>query len=84
MIGRRAHDVRREDALDHVYGYTVANDVSARDLQFADGQWVRAKSIDTFCPVGPVIVTADEIPDPQALRLRAGSTARSCRTRRPT
>jgi 2-keto-4-pentenoate hydratase/2-oxohepta-3-ene-1,7-dioic acid hydratase in catechol pathway len=69
VIGRRAHRVSREDALDHVFGYTVANDVSARDLQFADGQWVRGKSLDTFCPVGPVVVTADEVPDPQALRL---------------
>jgi 5-carboxymethyl-2-hydroxymuconate isomerase len=69
VIGTRAHDVAVEDALDHVYGYTVANDVSARDLQQADGQWVRAKSLDTFCPLGPVLVTADEIPDPQALHL---------------
>jgi 2-keto-4-pentenoate hydratase/2-oxohepta-3-ene-1,7-dioic acid hydratase in catechol pathway len=69
VIGRRAHRVAADDALDHVYGYTVANDVSARDLQFADGQWVRAKSLDSFCPIGPVLVTADEIPDPQALRL---------------
>jgi 5-carboxymethyl-2-hydroxymuconate isomerase len=69
VIGRRAHNVAIEDALAHVYGYTVANDVSARDLQFADGQWVRAKSLDSFCPLGPVLVTADEIPDPQALRL---------------
>jgi 2-keto-4-pentenoate hydratase/2-oxohepta-3-ene-1,7-dioic acid hydratase in catechol pathway len=69
VIGRRARDVGRDDALDHVYGYTVGNDVSARDLQFSDGQWVRAKSLDTFCPLGPVVVTADEIPDPQALRL---------------
>jgi 2-keto-4-pentenoate hydratase/2-oxohepta-3-ene-1,7-dioic acid hydratase in catechol pathway len=69
VIGRRAHRVAPEDALAHVYGYTVANDVSARDLQFADGQWVRAKSLDSFCPIGPVLVTADEIPDPQALRL---------------
>jgi 2-keto-4-pentenoate hydratase/2-oxohepta-3-ene-1,7-dioic acid hydratase in catechol pathway len=69
VIGRRARNVATEDALAHVYGYTVANDVSARDLQFADGQWVRAKSLDTFCPLGPVLVTADEIPDPQALRL---------------
>ena len=58
-----------EQALQHVFGYTVVNDVSARDLQFSDRQWVRAKSLDTFCPLGPVIVTADEIPDPQALRL---------------
>jgi 2-keto-4-pentenoate hydratase/2-oxohepta-3-ene-1,7-dioic acid hydratase in catechol pathway len=69
VIGRRAHGVAVGDALQHVYGYTVANDVSARDLQFSDGQWVRAKSLDTFCPLGPVLVTADEIPDPQALSL---------------
>jgi len=69
VIGRTARNVAPEDALGHVYGYTVANDVSARDLQFADGQWVRAKSLDSFCPIGPVVVTADEIPDPQALRL---------------
>jgi len=69
IIGRRAHDVAVEDALDHVFGYTIGNDVSARDLQFSDGQWVRAKSLDTFCPLGPLLVTADEIPDPQALRL---------------
>jgi 2-keto-4-pentenoate hydratase/2-oxohepta-3-ene-1,7-dioic acid hydratase in catechol pathway len=69
VIGARARNVAIEEALGHVYGYTVANDVSARDLQFADGQWVRAKSLDSFCPIGPVLVTADEIPDPQALRL---------------
>jgi 2-keto-4-pentenoate hydratase/2-oxohepta-3-ene-1,7-dioic acid hydratase in catechol pathway len=69
VIGRRARDVAPEDALAHVLGYTVANDVSARDLQFGDGQWVRGKSLDTFCPLGPVVVTADEIPDPQALHL---------------
>lgn len=69
VIGKRAHHVAVEDALDHVYAYTVANDVTARDLQQADGQWVRAKSLDTFCPLGPVLVTADELPDPQALRL---------------
>ena len=69
VIGERACRVAPEDALGHVYGYTVANDVSARDLQFADGQWVRAKSLDTFCRLGPVLVTADEITDPPALRL---------------
>jgi 2-keto-4-pentenoate hydratase/2-oxohepta-3-ene-1,7-dioic acid hydratase in catechol pathway len=53
-----------------VFGYTVANDVSARDVQFGDGQWVRGKSLDTFCPLGPVVVTADEIEDPQSLGLR--------------
>lgn len=69
VVGRRMTRVAREDALSHVFGYTVANDVSARDVQFADGQWVRGKSLDTFCPLGPVIVTADEIADPQALAI---------------
>jgi 5-carboxymethyl-2-hydroxymuconate isomerase len=66
VIGRRLQNVSVDDALDGVFGYTVANDVSARDLQFSDGQWVRAKSIDTFCPLGPVIVTADSFGDPQS------------------
>jgi 2-keto-4-pentenoate hydratase/2-oxohepta-3-ene-1,7-dioic acid hydratase in catechol pathway len=67
VIGRPARRVAREEALDHVLGYTCLNDVSARDLQFGDGQWVRGKSLDTFCPMGPVLVTADEIADPQDL-----------------
>ncbi|MBA3453255.1 MAG: fumarylacetoacetate hydrolase family protein, partial [Deltaproteobacteria bacterium] len=67
VIGRRARRVSPEAALSYVFGYTCINDVSARDLQARDGQWVRAKSLDTFCPMGPVVVTADEIPDPQAL-----------------
>jgi 2-keto-4-pentenoate hydratase/2-oxohepta-3-ene-1,7-dioic acid hydratase in catechol pathway len=70
VIGRTARRVSREAALDHVFGYTCLDDVSARDLQFGDGQWVRGKSLDTFCPMGPVLVTADEIPDPQQLWLR--------------
>jgi 5-carboxymethyl-2-hydroxymuconate isomerase len=70
VIGATARRVAVEDALDHVFGYTCLNDVSARDLQFGDGQWIRGKSLDTFCPIGPVIVTADEIPDPQALAIR--------------
>ena len=53
VIGRRMRRVPAERALDHVLGYTVANDVSARDLQFGDGQWTRGKSLDTFCPLGP-------------------------------
>jgi 2-keto-4-pentenoate hydratase/2-oxohepta-3-ene-1,7-dioic acid hydratase in catechol pathway len=69
IIGTRAERVSEADALDHVFGYTVGNDVSGRDVQFADVQWVRGKSFDTFCPLGPVIVTADEIADPQALAL---------------
>jgi len=70
VIGRRMKSVPVERALDHVFGYTVANDVSARDVQFADGQWVRGKSLDTFCPLGPLVVTADEVGDPQAMKLR--------------
>src|SRR5262245_37331559 len=69
VIGRRLRHASREQALEGVFGYTAVNDVSARDLQPSDGQWIRAKSLDTFCPVGPWIVTADEIPDPQALRI---------------
>ena len=69
VIGRPMRDVPVGEALDHVFGYTVANDVSARDVQFGDGQWVRGKSFDTFCPIGPAIVTPDEIGDPQGLRL---------------
>ena len=81
VIGRATRRVPAADALEHVYGYTVANDVSARDLQFSDGQWVRAKSLDTFCPLGPVIVTADEIADPQALALKTRVNGETCRTR---
>lgn len=69
VVGRPMRRVGPEDALSYLFGYTIANDVSARDVQFADGQWVRGKSLDTFCPLGPVIVTADEIADPQNLRL---------------
>jgi 2,4-diketo-3-deoxy-L-fuconate hydrolase len=70
VIGRRSRDLDVADALDAVGGYVCVNDVSARDLQFADGQWTRAKSLDTFCPVGPRIVPATDVPDPQALRIR--------------
>jgi 5-carboxymethyl-2-hydroxymuconate isomerase len=70
VIGTPARDVSVERALDHVLGYTCLNDVSARDLQFGDGQWTRGKSLDTFCPIGPWLVTADEIPDPQRLAIR--------------
>jgi 2-keto-4-pentenoate hydratase/2-oxohepta-3-ene-1,7-dioic acid hydratase in catechol pathway len=81
VIGRRARRVSRSDAMDHVAGYVVVNDVTARDWQGnkgalhpgarGDGQWLRAKGSDTFLPMGPVFVTADEIPDPQNLRLRS-------------
>jgi 2-keto-4-pentenoate hydratase/2-oxohepta-3-ene-1,7-dioic acid hydratase in catechol pathway len=69
VVGRTARRVGIDAALDHVLGYTCLNDVSARDLQFGDGQWVRGKSLDTFCPMGPVLVTADEIEDPQDLAI---------------
>ena len=71
VVGRRIRGATPADALEAVFGYAAANDVSARDLQFADQQWVRAKSIDGFCPLGPAIVTADEFGDPQDKRLLA-------------
>ena len=71
VIGKRARRVSQAEAMDHVFGYTVINDVSARDLQFGDKQWVRGKSLDTFCPCGPYVVTADEITHPHALSLRS-------------
>lgn len=71
VIGRGGRGIGVDDALDHVAGYVCANDVSARDLQRADKQYSRAKSLDTFGPVGPRLVPAAEIPDPQALRIRA-------------
>jgi 2-keto-4-pentenoate hydratase/2-oxohepta-3-ene-1,7-dioic acid hydratase in catechol pathway len=70
VIGRRGRDIAADRALHHIFGYTVANDVSARDLQFLDGgQWYRGKSLDTFCPLGPWIVTTDELGDARGLRL---------------
>lgn len=70
LIDRRTRGVSERDALDVVRGYTCLNDVSARDLQFADGQWTRGKSPDTFCPVGPHLVPREQIDDPQALAIR--------------
>jgi 2-keto-4-pentenoate hydratase/2-oxohepta-3-ene-1,7-dioic acid hydratase in catechol pathway len=70
VIGRRVRSCDEEAAIGAIFGYTCGNDVSARDLQFGDGQWVRGKSLDTFCPLGPWIVTRDEIPDPQDLKIR--------------
>jgi 2-keto-4-pentenoate hydratase/2-oxohepta-3-ene-1,7-dioic acid hydratase in catechol pathway len=72
IIGRTCRNVRPEDALDYVLGYTAANDVSARDWQRhgGGGQWCRGKTFDTFLPLGPCLVTPDEIPDPQQLRIR--------------
>lgn len=70
VIGRTARRVSAADAYDYVFGYTCANDVTARDLQDTDGQWVRSKSFDTFCPLGPWIVTRDEIAEPHDLAIR--------------
>ena len=83
VIGRSARRVAVDDALDHVLGYTCLNDVSARDLQFGDGQWTRGKSLDTFCPIGPVLVTADEVGDVQDLAIScsvAGDILQEART----
>ena len=71
VIGERVHGASAENALEAVAGYICVNDVSARDLQFADGQWTRGKSPDTFCPVGPALVPRDQIADPQDLPIRA-------------
>ena len=74
IIGQTANDVPRERALDYVFGYSIANDVSARDWQrqkeLGGGQWARGKSFDGFCPLGPCIVTRDEIANPNDLHLR--------------
>jgi 2-keto-4-pentenoate hydratase/2-oxohepta-3-ene-1,7-dioic acid hydratase in catechol pathway len=86
VIGTAGRDIARERALDgHVFGYTIINDVTARDLQKRHGQWFKGKSMDTFCPMGPVLVTADEIPDPQALSVAMrinGETRQSSHTSR--
>lgn len=69
VIGRRAKAVNEADALDYVFGYTLINDVTARDLQRGDGQWVRGKGLDTFAPLGPFITTRDEVADVHALKI---------------
>jgi len=69
VIGEKAANCDLDTALTKVFGYTCGNDVSARDLQFGDKQWVRGKSLDSFCPIGPWIVTADELQDPQQLNI---------------
>jgi 2-keto-4-pentenoate hydratase/2-oxohepta-3-ene-1,7-dioic acid hydratase in catechol pathway len=70
IIGEKLIRCSEEEAMDGIFGYTCGNDVSARDLQFGDGQWVRGKTLDTFCPLGPWIVTADEISKPDSLAVR--------------
>jgi len=70
VIGKEIRNCPEDEALDAVFGYSCANDVSGRDLQFGDGQWVRGKSLDTFCPLGPWIVPREAISDPQNLSIR--------------
>lgn len=84
VIGRRARQVPVESALDYVAGYTIINDVSARDLQFSDGQWLRAKSFDTFAPMGPYLVTRDTLRDGDGLGIELrlnGKTMQKSNTR---
>jgi 2-keto-4-pentenoate hydratase/2-oxohepta-3-ene-1,7-dioic acid hydratase in catechol pathway len=85
IIGRKVKNVSRSEAMDSILGYTCANDVSARDWQIEKQkkQWARGKSFDTFCPLGPYLVTRDEIPDPQNLRIRTvlnGNTVQDSNT----
>jgi 2-keto-4-pentenoate hydratase/2-oxohepta-3-ene-1,7-dioic acid hydratase in catechol pathway len=85
VIGRRGRNIPVSGAEDHVFGYTAFNDISARDIQFKDGQWTRGKSFDTFAPMGPCITTAAEIGDPNNLRLSArvnGETRQDSSTNR--
>ena len=84
VIGRRTKQVQRSQWKDYVFGYTILNDVSARDVQLATSQWTLGKSFDTFAPMGPHIVTADEILDPHALDIRlsiGGETLQHSNTR---
>jgi 2-keto-4-pentenoate hydratase/2-oxohepta-3-ene-1,7-dioic acid hydratase in catechol pathway len=76
VIGSRIYNCHESEALEAVFGYTCANDVSARDLQFSDIQILRGKSLDTFCPLGPWIVTGDEIPNPNLLNVRCSLNGR--------
>ncbi|MGI8555076.1 MAG: fumarylacetoacetate hydrolase family protein [Pyrinomonadaceae bacterium] len=84
IVGRRAKNVKSKDSMNHVFGYTNFNDVSARDFQFADGQWQRGKSCDTFAPMGEFIATTDEIKDPHNLNIQFrlnGETLQNSNTR---
>ena len=71
VMGKRAHQISEAEALNHVFGYCNGNDLSARDLQLLTGQWMLGKTLDGFMPVGPYLVTADEVSDPDALTIRA-------------
>ena len=83
IIGKKAKGVSEEDAMNYVFGYACLHDVSARDLQFADGQWIRGKGQDSFCPIGPFITTKDEIADVHSLKIEGrlnGETMQSSNT----
>ncbi len=84
VIGRRAYNISEEEVLDYIAGYTNLNDVSARDLQMRDGQWMKGKCLDTFAPMGPWLVTKDEIQNPENLKIELrlnGKTMQSSSTR---
>jgi 2-keto-4-pentenoate hydratase/2-oxohepta-3-ene-1,7-dioic acid hydratase in catechol pathway len=84
VIGKAGRNIAKEDWREHVFGYTILNDVSARDIQLATSQWTLGKSFDTFCPTGPTVVTADEIPDPHNLDIKlsiAGEVLQHSNTR---
>ena len=84
VIGKRASHVSESEALDYVSGYTCMNDVTDREAQSKDGQWVRSKSYDTYGPIGPVIIPASDIPDPHNLKIEArlnGKTLQSSNTK---
>lgn len=84
IIGKTAKKVRAAEAFDKIFAYTALNDVSARDMQFGDKQWVRGKSLDTFCPMGPQLVTKDELPEPNNLQIGCrvnGETLQNSNTR---
>jgi 2-keto-4-pentenoate hydratase/2-oxohepta-3-ene-1,7-dioic acid hydratase in catechol pathway len=80
VIGKTARSVSKDDALSYVAGYTCANDVSARDAQFGDGQWFRGKGFDTFCPVGPAVVELDDPSDVQVVQRLNGEVLQDSRT----
>jgi 2-keto-4-pentenoate hydratase/2-oxohepta-3-ene-1,7-dioic acid hydratase in catechol pathway len=84
VIGRSARNITRENWRESVFGYTILNDVSARDIQLATSQWTLGKSFPTFCPIGPCVVTADELTDPHSLDVRLtidGETMQQANTR---
>ena len=84
IIGKKAKNISKEEAQQHIFGYTCLNDISARDIQFKDKQWTRGKSFDTFAPIGPCITTTDQIGDPTNLRVQTrvnGTTRQDSTTR---